>query len=635
MAPRSAPRAGRGSPRSRGSSRRRRPCPSIDDGSAAGRAATAIAIAIRWSPPDPARPPSRPPPADHQVAPLVAGVHRRGRAGPRRWRRAGRSPSPGAPPRPRNHESAAGMDRQRGQYRDLVDHERKLVGLDPRWRRARRTARPRSIPTGSPTSVTLDRARVTIPIRAITSRKRSRLGLRPTPVIEMPEPVSAAAAIRNAAEDGSPGTRPVEPARAGSARTRTSASSRSTGAPSASSARSVWSRVAAGSRTDVVPSAASPGEQDRALHLRARNLRRRSDPPCSAPPRSTTGAWPSVVSTDAPIARSGAATRSIGRTDRLGSPVRVEAKGDAASTPHSSRIEVPELPQSRVPALSIEPHLDRHPQLQAAQQREPQPLRSTWNRHPRRGNEHRRAKTSSEARAFGETLDKTRRRRANVEGRGKSDETARALRRRREDEPSMGDGLVSRDCGGPLEPSAGSDHDVHREITPAWWDRSRRPTSTSRRRSGGVGGDGEVHRASTALGGVDDLEVLDVDAPLPQDGGDPGECAGFVRDLDLPHGDPGSNRRLGGRVRAGLASPRRTSAPRPRHRPPRSGRARPLRRCDEQVDRRGHSARGSRPGCRSTAPGCEAASRVRSRKPPAASSRTRARQPPRGRPRVP
>ena len=71
---------------------------------------------------------------------------------------------------------------------------------------------------------------------------------------------------------------------------------------------------------------------------------------CSIPwrvaPRTTTGAWPSVVRTSAPIALSGSATRSIGLSDRLSSPSSTVSNGADASSPASSRIVVPEFEQS-------------------------------------------------------------------------------------------------------------------------------------------------------------------------------------------------------------------------------------------------------------------------------------------------
>ena len=65
-----------------------------------------------------------------------------------------------------------------------------------------------------------------------------RLGFNPTSVIVSSEPVRAAAATRNAADDGSPGTRPSKPwCWKGSI--VTDVPSRSTGTPSAASATSV------------------------------------------------------------------------------------------------------------------------------------------------------------------------------------------------------------------------------------------------------------------------------------------------------------------------------------------------------------------------------------------------------------
>ncbi len=57
--------------------------------------------------------------------------------------------------------------------------------------------------------------------------------------------------------------------------------------------------------------------------------------------------WPAML---APIARSGSATRAIGRPDSESSPTSVVAKRCPASKPHSNRIVVPELPQSTGPS---------------------------------------------------------------------------------------------------------------------------------------------------------------------------------------------------------------------------------------------------------------------------------------------
>ena len=86
-----------------------------------------------------------------------------------------------------------------------------------------------------------------------------------------------AAPTRNAADETSPGTAAANPS-CSNARTDASPGSNATGAPSAASARSVWSRVGAGSRTVVEPSRGQTGEQDGALDLRARDLRPVLDP---------------------------------------------------------------------------------------------------------------------------------------------------------------------------------------------------------------------------------------------------------------------------------------------------------------------------------------------------------------------
>ena len=130
--------------------------------------------------------------------------------------------------------------------------------------------------------------------------------------------------------------------------------SRRTGAPSASSARSVWSRVAAGSTTNVSPDACTPA-RSRAPFTCAEGASMRCSIPSSRPPVTMSGGWPSVVRTVAPICRSGPATRSIGRVLRLRSPVSLDVNGAVARIPASSRIEVPELPQSRPAPGSTSP----------------------------------------------------------------------------------------------------------------------------------------------------------------------------------------------------------------------------------------------------------------------------------------
>ena len=68
--------------------------------------------------------------------------------------------------------------------------------------------------------------------------------------------------------------------------------------------------------------------------------------PERARPRTVIGACPSVVSRSAPNARSGAATRSIGRRRRLSSPVSRKVPRAGARRPARRRIVVPAFPQS-------------------------------------------------------------------------------------------------------------------------------------------------------------------------------------------------------------------------------------------------------------------------------------------------
>ena len=75
--------------------------------------------------------------------------------------------------------------------------------------------------------------------------------------------------------------------------------------------------------------------------------------PCDAWMR--TGGRPSFVSMRAPMRASGSATRRIGRRDRLSSPTSVDAKRWPASSPISSRIAVPALPQSSAESVPTRP----------------------------------------------------------------------------------------------------------------------------------------------------------------------------------------------------------------------------------------------------------------------------------------
>ena len=76
-------------------------------------------------------------------------------------------------------------------------------------------------------------------------------------------------------------------------------------------------------------------------------------PPAVRPDRI--GAVPERVSTSAPMARSGLATRSMGRLLKDASPVSSLANGCDASTPASKRMPVPEFPRSNGPSGARNP----------------------------------------------------------------------------------------------------------------------------------------------------------------------------------------------------------------------------------------------------------------------------------------
>ena len=84
--------------------------------------------------------------------------------------------------------------------------------------------------------------------------------------------------------------------------------SRSTVTPKPLSIRSVWSRLGIGSRTVVRPSACRPANRI-AVFTCALATGKSCAKPRSEPPVIVIGALPPVVSTLAPMARSGAATR--------------------------------------------------------------------------------------------------------------------------------------------------------------------------------------------------------------------------------------------------------------------------------------------------------------------------------------
>ena len=128
-------------------------------------------------------------------------------------------------------------------------------------------------------------------------------------------------------------------------------------APIAASMRSLWSREREGSATVVAPSAASPASRMADLTCAEATGVSMRWPPAIAPPSITSGgSVPSARAlTRAPRARSGWTMRPIGRPRREPSPVSTERNGNPASRPLSSRIVVPEFPQSSTSEASWSP----------------------------------------------------------------------------------------------------------------------------------------------------------------------------------------------------------------------------------------------------------------------------------------
>ena len=157
---------------------------------------------------------------------------------------------------------ALGEAAEQRHQRQLVDRQRHLLGLDDgaleravgdvevadrlvreRARRARSSRSPSTIPR----------------MRRRMRRKPVRVQLTPTSRISRREPgTSTPAAIRNAAELGSPGTRTLlEQQLVGVGDRDVACRCGGCRRPARSSIRSVWSRLRAGSPTVVAPSAAS------------------------------------------------------------------------------------------------------------------------------------------------------------------------------------------------------------------------------------------------------------------------------------------------------------------------------------------------------------------------------------------
>ena len=144
----------------------------------------------------------------------------------------------------------------------------------------------------------------------------------------------AAAATRKAADDWSPGTVAENPSCSDGALTVMVEPSTLPGAPAPLAlARCDRGSPRARSRRwcplrPAPPARSRPSPAPRAKEACSRWPRR-------SPPSIVIGACPSVVRTTAPISRSGAATRSIGRPDRLSSPIRVD--GEPRCREHASQ----------------------------------------------------------------------------------------------------------------------------------------------------------------------------------------------------------------------------------------------------------------------------------------------------------
>ena len=189
--------------------------------------------------------------------------------------------------------------------------------------------------------------------------KPMRVGLRQTSSTTRSEPgVTQAPTTKKAAADGSPGTarsiggrarrRPARPARRrGCARgSHPSPAGAARCGPGTGPARSPrWRRSAwrPASSSAVLTWALATASSWRI--------------PASPPPRIDSGASrpPSRPSIRAPISRSGSTTRPMGRRAIEESPVSTVWNGRPARIPASSRIEVPELPQSMTASGSISP----------------------------------------------------------------------------------------------------------------------------------------------------------------------------------------------------------------------------------------------------------------------------------------
>ena len=183
------------------------------------------------------------------------------------------------------------------------------------------------------------------PIRASTSTKPVRPGPAYTFSTTTSDPATTAAATaQKAACEGSPATRwPNGTGRPGCTVTRPGPTD--TSMPEAAISSSVWALVGLDSTTVVGPSAESPANSTHPFTCALATGGEYSIPE-RPPPSIVSGALvePSTPETAAPMARSGASTRSMGRWRIDASPSSTDPNGSPASRPASSRMPVPELP---------------------------------------------------------------------------------------------------------------------------------------------------------------------------------------------------------------------------------------------------------------------------------------------------
>ena len=159
-------------------------------------------------------------------------------------------------------------------------------------------------------------------------------------------PVSAAAATRNAADEGSRGPCRRKPSCWNALEHDDRGPVERTGAPEGAEQHARCGRGwCAARRRSSSPSASSAGEQHRALHLGRRRHRARYRTPRSAPPRRD-GAM-TVVRVDRSTHRAQRRGDAFHRrSGRLGSPASTGRNGADATMPARSRMVVPEFPQS-------------------------------------------------------------------------------------------------------------------------------------------------------------------------------------------------------------------------------------------------------------------------------------------------